>query len=357
MQTWLRIWSILTVAATVVLLAMGARVTSIRAGMADPVWPTPPWQLAKIDWNEPSHGFIVEHSHRLAGFIVGGLVSVLAIMLWWTESNRSLRVFGVLALVGLLGAYGYLHGVLIQQTKELVPGTPLHLPPSASMPMVLALAATFAVGIRSALIRTSGWGTRLLGIALLIGVMIQGLLGGLRVERNALWLAIVHAGFAQAVFSLTVVIALLLQDRRPVSSAAWVWVAVFAVFAQIISGAILRHLNSATGGRLHLMLAFVATISVVAASRVQWRSAKLWSVIALGLVALQIGFGVESWLSRYSDGFIAASLKPITPSDALLRTTHAVVGYLLFAATIALAFRNNATLRTPSPEFQLEGVA
>ena len=47
---WLHVWAIFTVAVTVVLLVLGQLVTSFRAGMADPIWPTEPWYLFVVGW-------------------------------------------------------------------------------------------------------------------------------------------------------------------------------------------------------------------------------------------------------------------------------------------------------------------
>src|SRR6187549_1377341 len=114
---WLRLWAGGTLALLFVLLTLGAIVTSFRVGMADPIWPTRPWHLLTIDWSEPKAGFLVEHAHRLTGFVVGGAVAVLAIGLWLTERKRSLRWGGMAAIVALLGAFGQLHGTLIQQQR------------------------------------------------------------------------------------------------------------------------------------------------------------------------------------------------------------------------------------------------
>src|SRR5579872_7003310 len=79
-------WALLTVAATVVLLALGSVVTTFRVGMADPVWPTYPWHLLLISYDEPKSGYLIEHTHRLAGYIVGCCAIVLAV--WLTISAR-----------------------------------------------------------------------------------------------------------------------------------------------------------------------------------------------------------------------------------------------------------------------------
>ena len=79
---WLHRWAVLTACATFILLLLGAIVTTFRVGMADPIWPTYPWHLLLVSWEEPRPGFLVEHSHRLAGYIVGCCVIVLAVGLW-----------------------------------------------------------------------------------------------------------------------------------------------------------------------------------------------------------------------------------------------------------------------------------
>src|SRR5205807_7140744 len=104
---WVRGWAILTVTAAAALLVLGGFVTSFRAGMADPVWPTEPWYLLsnyKLDL-----GYLVEHSHRIAAFTVGGLVIVLAFGLWWTEPRAAARWAGAVGLVVLVAGFGEFH--------------------------------------------------------------------------------------------------------------------------------------------------------------------------------------------------------------------------------------------------------
>src|SRR5438552_7952721 len=101
---WLHVWAIACTVATLVLLCLGQMVTSFRAGMVDPVWPTEPWYLAnnfKLDF-----GYLVEHSHRIAAYLVGLAASVLALAVWWQEPNRKLRRGGIAAIVALLAAFG-----------------------------------------------------------------------------------------------------------------------------------------------------------------------------------------------------------------------------------------------------------
>lgn len=362
MQTWLRVCSVLTVVATVALLALGALVTSFHVGMADPIWPTEPWRLALIDWSEPSAGFLIEHTHRLAGFTVGAMMAVLSLGIWWSESNRALRWSGLTALIGLLGAFGYLHGVLIRQTKVMEPGSPLTLPPNVAGILVVALAAIFGIAVLTALKRSGGWGLRLLAIALLIGVMIQGLFGGLRVYLNVLFgheFAVVHGSFAQVVFGLAIVV-MCGCIGRAAKSCPLAWLTVCTIFTQIVFGVFLRQLASPIGARLHLLVAIAASMLIVALSRATWKSKENRAIagIAIALLLLQLLLGVESWMVRFANGLQTDQIQPITRLEALMRTAHALVGYVLFATTILLSFgvRNRVTIVQQQARM-LEGVA
>src|SRR5438067_3475709 len=122
---WLHRWAVLTVCATFVLLLLGAVVTTFRVGMADPIWPTYPWHLLLISYDEPRPGFIIEHTHRLAGYIVGCCVIVLAIGLWYYHPRRWLGWLGVLALAGvivqgLLGGFRVVLNALVGTNLALI---------------------------------------------------------------------------------------------------------------------------------------------------------------------------------------------------------------------------------------------
>src|SRR5437764_14878344 len=98
----LHAWAVLTVLATVALLALGAIVTTFRVGMADPIWPTYPWHLLLISWDEPSAGFLVEHTHRAFGYLVGCLAIMLAVGLWLKDARAWVGWLGIVALVGVV---------------------------------------------------------------------------------------------------------------------------------------------------------------------------------------------------------------------------------------------------------------
>jgi hypothetical protein len=112
-----------------------------------------------------------------------------------------------------------------------------------------------------------------------------------------------------------------------------------------------RHISTPMGPRLHLLLAFVSVVALVITCGRLWRVnlARGLVVATLSIVAVQLLLGMESWLVRFADGFTASEFRRITEEDAVLRTVHAVVGYLLFAASIVLAVRvNQASATSPS---------
>src|SRR3954453_14268288 len=94
----LRGWAVGTLALLFVLLTLGTFVTSFRVGMADPVWPTRPWHLLTISWQEPNPGYLIEHTHPLAGFVRGVTVALPACLVWLTERRPVLRWLGLLAI-------------------------------------------------------------------------------------------------------------------------------------------------------------------------------------------------------------------------------------------------------------------
>lgn len=343
---WLRIWSTLTLIVTAALLALGTFVTSFRVGMADPVWPTEPWRLLLIDWTEPSRGYLIEHAHRLAGFTAGAFMAVLALGLWWTEPAKPLKWYGLASLTFLLGTFAWLHGELIRQTKELAPGTPLNVPAPLAGVLLLAVALVLVACAASAFLRHGGWSLRLAGALLLGAVMIQGLLGGLRVHLHARWgetFSVVHASFSQFVFALVVGITAACHGAAQVGPglAGWSLVAVSALYAQVVLGAFVRHTSLMWAPRLHLLVAFVATVILCGLiARASRSGARGLAAAMAALLALQLALGVESWMARFNSGFAAAALQQITSVDAALRSTHALIGYALFGLSVVMVYRS-----------------
>jgi heme a synthase len=351
----LRRWAVGTLALLFVLLTLGTFVTSFRVGMADPVWPTRPWHLLTISWDEPNPGYLIEHTHRLAGFVAGIAVALLASLVWLTERRPALRWGGLFAIVALVAAFmGHLHGSLLVQQKLFKETGELSQPHwlATFTPTLIALGVTLILGIASATTARGG-GRRLLAIVFLVAMMAQGILGGLRVYFNALIgpdLAAVHGVFSQIVVALGVALAVLCIPRRETSADdRWLpdralhrggLIAVAAVFVQIVFGAVLRHTASPLGPRLHVLGAFLVVLAtgvVSRRSRGTPRGVRGLAILAASLAGFQVLLGVEAWMARFKAGISLSPTQPITVSDAVVRTLHALTGYGVFATTVALA--------------------
>ncbi len=107
---WLRIWAVMTACAALPLVTLGAEVTTKRVGMVDPKGFRMPWHLFTMSSDQLSVGYLIEHGHRLAGYIVGFACIVLALGLTLQGRDWLHRGLGWFALVmvslqGMLGIF------------------------------------------------------------------------------------------------------------------------------------------------------------------------------------------------------------------------------------------------------------
>ena len=188
---------------------------------------------------------------------------------------------------------------------------------------------------------------RWLGLAALGLVIIQGVIGGLRVILLEHTLAIIHAAFAQAFFALTVSLAVFTstewgadnpQEAPPADGARLrrLCAATTAViYIQSVFGAILRH----TGERLDAHLFFAAMVAlhvflvVLRVVRVHREQAKLARpAFLLGvLLLLQLSLGIASYFGKFT-----SLLRLPMGTLVVVTTTHLVIGALMLAASLVL---------------------
>ena len=362
---WVRVWAILTATVALLLLfVLGGFVTSFRVGMADPVWPTEPWYLLGQDWQKLEFGFLVEHTHRAAGWIVGVLVSVLALGAWAGTPGRTLRWAGCIALLVLLVAYGEFHRGMGRVEEARKAGEAVGtIPLPKTVGLVTLAAAVVCLAVAALGVAAGGVGRwpRAMAVVALVGVMVQGLLGGFRVFLNELVgpeLAAVHGAFGQVVFAVLVSVAVLAAPRRPgdclppaersrLIGPSLVLPA--AIFVQLVWAVWLRHFGSPAAQRLHVLTAFVVTglaVALVARTLSTPDGRKHLGFAAyhlLGIIAVQMLLGVEAWMSKFAAGGgyagLPPDLRPITEWSAGVRTAHAVIGAALLAAAVAFAVR------------------
>lgn len=355
--------AVATVAATAILLTLGWLVTSFRVGMSDRVWPTEPWYLVVNgkEWREDNAGFLLEHTHRLAGFVVGGLTSLLAVVAWLTERKPWLKWAGLAAVLALIALYGQFHREMGQAWESRKAGGAVTVWPKTTAPTGAAAAVVLALaGVTLAAGGRGRW-TRALASVALVAVMIQGLLGGYRVYLDQLVgteLALIHGTFGQAVLCLLIAVMTVSKplsferelpdvDRQRVGRLA---VALpVLVFVQLVWGVMVRHYGTPLAQRLHVLTAFVvAGLAVWLAARcvVTPSGRRHLGFVAfhlLAIVALQVMLGVEAWMGKFAAAGPQFSIAPldrkVTVMAASVRTLHALVGAALLAASVLLALR------------------
>ena len=212
------------------------------------------------------------------------------------------------------------------------------------------------VGFLTVLLAASLWygesrpWLRKLGLVALAAVILQGILGGLRVVLLQQTLAIIHACFAQAFFAFAVCLAVLTSAewqtpmKKKVADDAGrvqrlgVLTAGF-LYLQLIFGAILRH----TGAweTLHFMGAALVAIHVglLTARTVRYHAdlpVLVRSTLMLcGLLVLQLFLGLGAYLGKFTT--VGVTLQPYT---VLLATSHVVVGALMFVTCVLFSLRS-----------------
>jgi len=193
---------------------------------------------------------------------------------------------------------------------------------------------------------------RIVGSLVLVGVIAQGLLGGLRVLNNDPRLALVHGAFGACVFSLMAAMVLLTSrswlntneskvDGDLSSLKPYAILTPIVLLTQYIMGGYVRHLN--TGLDEHLGFAFVVLLFVVLTAAAAHRSGILWlrrpAWMLLVLTLIQIGFGAGAWVTRF--GFASAGYVAVVDStfQTVVRTVHMVLGMLVFMTSVIFSLR------------------
>jgi heme a synthase len=190
---------------------------------------------------------------------------------------------------------------------------------------------------------------RWLGFAALALVVVQGVLGGLRVVLLEHILAIVHAATAQMFFAVTICLAIFTSSGwrraplgRPLADGGRLRrlcaVTTGLIYLQIVFGAVLRH----TGERLdaHLVFAVLVAIHVmlvvIRVCRHHADNAQLNrpAMLLFLLFVLQVALGGVSYVAKFT------ALWPVSGDVVVLvTTTHLAVGALMLAASVALMLR------------------
>jgi heme a synthase len=291
---WIHGLAVLTVIAAFPLLFLGAEVTTKGVGMADqrPVV-NPLAALWEIISGQQGGGWVIEHSHRLAGWFVGVCGIALAAVLWLGESRRWLQWLGTAALLliiaqGLLGIFRVQLNAILGPTLAWVHGS--------FAPTVFATLVSVALGT------SAGWSAA--------EVANQG------------------AGQAAAL-------------RR------WSLGIVAMVYLQLVLGGMVRHQGSMAAARGHLLGAFVVAASLLwlvklasAIDACRWANRTI-----LALLAAQTLLGIEAWFSWTRRYFVPSAAGEESTALHWLRSGHYVVGTMLLATTVVLMLQIHRSAR------------
>ncbi len=197
---------------------------------------------------------------------------------------------------------------------------------------------------------------RTLALATLIAIVMQGVLGGLRVWEISTTLAMVHGIWGQACLCLACVVALLtsrgwlesgpaVEARGATFFQRGTLVGTVLVFLQLVSGAVQRHFGVREALIVHLLWAVV--VIIVLSWAAMWALeqyphlallAKLGRGLAV-LVGLQMILGGLAFLVTVMGGDWPATLRWAAPS------AHVLVGALLFACILLMSLASRRQLR------------
>lgn len=204
---------------------------------------------------------------------------------------------------------------------------------------------------------------RWLGWIALVGVIVQGVLGGLTVKMMLPWyVSTAHAAVAQTFFCLLVVMALFtsrgwIEDegapvrREGISLFSLCLLSLVVLYLQLFFGAAFRH-----GG---MSIAYHIFNAVVVTGVLVWTSVRGMSegrdIPALrtparlvhGLLWVQIGLGFAAYMTRVKWG--ADAPQPL-PSMVASTVAHVGVGALLLAATFVLAIQTRRHVLSAATE-------
>jgi heme a synthase len=213
---------------------------------------------------------------------------------------------------------------------------------------------------------------RRLGVVALLGVIAQGLLGGLTVKLMLpLAVSTAHATLAQLFFCATVSLAVFtsaswLKDRPVIEEQGslplrYLCVAAgVAICLQLIIGATLRHsatwdkplptdlLLTHIGGAITVTL-LLGTAALMILRRYSGetfltRPAK----VALSLLGLQLLLGIAAYITRVASPNDPQPLNPMVG----ITVAHVACGALVFATTIVLTLRAFKVLRSSASSFE-----
>jgi cytochrome c oxidase assembly protein subunit 15 len=258
---WHHRYAIFVAASTVLLIAVGASVTSTDSGLSVPDWPTTyGWNMFTFPLSKMVGGIRYEHTHRLIASTVGFLTIILAVWTSRVEPRRCVRRLGW-ACLGAVVVQGLLGGITVL----------LFLPPAVSIGHAGLAQIFFCLTMTLAVVTSPSWKqmesgvddgtlrrvatltTALIYVQILIGATMRHTAAGLAIPDfpwafghaiPPVWNAKIAIHFAHRVGAVFVALAILAtsshvlyhhRDRRELARPAMLLLLFVAV--QIVLGA------------------------------------------------------------------------------------------------------------------------
>jgi cytochrome c oxidase assembly protein subunit 15 len=204
---------------------------------------------------------------------------------------------------------------------------------------------------------------RWLGVAALIAVIAQGVLGGMTVLfLLPWWISTSHACLAQLFFSTTVAMAVFSSEwwirgafsreedpKFPIRD--WSLAVPICVLAQLALGAAARH--KAIGSIYHISAAPIVTGVILWISLrillhyAENRELRLVSITLLTIAFFQVFLGIAAYMTRIA---YADAVQPM-PLMVTFTVSHVAVGALTMAASVILAILVRRNVVAPAREF------
>jgi heme a synthase len=210
---------------------------------------------------------------------------------------------------------------------------------------------------------------KVVAFSILIGIIIQGILGGVRVLVDERVMALIHASFAAIVFTLISCLILFtsrswLKDQsekqdeqsepasfiKPISA-----LLPLIIFGQYIVGGMLRHLGRSVFEHialaiLVLLFAFVLNFQTRQTNNRWLIKSANWTLLT---VLLQVSLGVGAFITKYgmvSMGYVAVQHSPI---QITFRSTHTIIGMIVLMTSVIHMIR---VYRVASEKTMTEGL-
>jgi len=258
---------------------------------------------------------------------IGGIVSSkgvgMAVPDWPTTFGENMFTFPFSKMVG---------GVFYEHSHRLM----------GSLVGILTMGLTFFIWWKEER-RWLKW----LSVAALLSVILQGIMGGLRVIEISTYYAVAHGAFAHLFFALIVSITLFLTDfwrnsgseTHSEDHTTLRKLSIYTsttIYIQLILGAIYRH----TGELLWLHLLFAFAVTVLLFLLTDSVSKKIGEIRFLKKVSILLGALIIFQLFTGMGAFMVKLFSPdrlqVPPMVVGMTVVHVLSGALLFASSVVL---------------------